>query len=87
VLQNGGMYIHYVGYLKNMVLYTGNIKKKCILVLTSGFQLGIIETFALLGYYGSLIVSYHQFGKTYWYHLQCSNSQLDHCFPVGWIDP
>jgi hypothetical protein len=46
-----------VGYLKKeKILYIGNIRNASLCRI-SGFHLGIIETFALLGYYASLIIS------------------------------
>jgi len=62
---------------KRGVLHNGSIKNVPWCKI-SGFHLGIIETFALLGCYVASVLSYELFGKTYWAHLWWSSS---HAWP------
>jgi len=44
-------------------------EKRCVLCKVSGFCHGVIETFALLGCYAILVVSFRRFGAAYQSHL------------------
>jgi len=75
--------LYWVSENKREVLHNGNIKNAST-CMVSGYHLGIIETFTLLGCYVVSILNYELFGKTYWSHLWWSNS---HAWPsvVEWI--